>query len=186
MNWLVELLDRLLSWLPRPVLIDPTEGGIKVGNGKLKPLEGGKRYWYIPLLHDVKTFPVVEQTSDLPAQTLMTANKKPLAVSGIVAYEIRDVETILTRAHDVDDIVRDIGRAAIAEVVTGQTLQGILDGARDGTTSHELTLKVRARLRRYGIQVLRAALNEACPCTVVRIVGEGHQTLVPHPSPEET
>ncbi len=185
MNWLSALIDSLFAWLPRPELLDPNEGGILVSNGKIKELKGGRRYWYTPLLQDIKTFPVREQTADLPAQTLMTANKKPLTVSGIVAYEIRDVLTALTRAHDIDDIVMDIGRGAIAEVLTGQSLQYLLDGQRDGSTSHALTLKLRARLRRYGVQVLRVSLNEVCPCTVVRMVGESSQLLVPHPDPEE-
>jgi len=148
MNWLVELFDRMLAWLPRPTLLDPSEGGLKISHGKLRVLEGGKRYWYVPLFQDIKTFPVVEQTADLPAQTLMSANKKPLLVSGIVVYEVTDVLTVLTRAHDVDDIVADVGRATIAEVLTGQPFQTLLDGQRDGSTARALAVTLRRRLKR--------------------------------------
>lgn len=180
MNWLVDLIDRLLAWVPRPTLLDPNEAGLRISHKKRRLLEGGRLYWYVPLLQEIKTFPVVEQTADLPPQTLMTANKKALTVSGILAYEVRDIETLLTKTHDIDDIVLDIGRAAIAEVIMGVTLQHLVDELQDGTLAHALTLKTRARLRRYGIHVLRAALNEACPCSVVRLVGSSKAAPLPY------
>lgn len=171
MSWLADCLNAMLAWLPRPTLLDPNEEGLRISPGRRRLLKGGRLYWYVPLLQEIKTFPVVEQTADLPPQVVMSSNKKPLVVSGILAYEVRDVETVLTRTHDIDDIVLDVGRTAVAEVVVGQSLQSLLDGLRDGAVTHALTLKARARMRRYGIHVLRASLNEVCPCSVVRVVG---------------
>ncbi len=114
----------------------------------------------------------------------MSSNRKAVVVSGILVYEVKDVVRVLTSVHDVDDVALDVGRAVIAEVITGEPLNGLLDGLRDQTLTKILTKKVRAKLKRYGIHVIRASLNEIAPCTVVRMVGETSQTVAPLPDPD--
>jgi hypothetical protein len=171
MNWLVELLDRMLAWLPRPYLIEPTEEGLRASHGRLKHLDSGRLYWYIPLFQDIKVFPVVEQTADVPPIAVSMLDDMCLEVSGVVTYKVSDVTAVLTVADDVDEIVVDVARTVLLETFVGKKIQRCVNDLRNGSTLEQMSVVLRDLVKRYGIHVIRFSVNELAPCSVIRVVG---------------
>jgi regulator of protease activity HflC (stomatin/prohibitin superfamily) len=129
------------------------------------------------LFQDVQTFPTAQQTLDLAPQALVTASGRPVVVSGILLYRLKDVETILVNTYEPDEITADVGRSAIADVVTGHELTELVAMQRSGELARLLSARCKSKLRRFGILVSRCSLNELAPCSVVRLVGPGAAVL---------
>jgi len=90
----------------------------------------------------------------------MTRDGKEVVAGGVVVYKINDiVQAIGKQNWSPEDTAGDIAQAAIVEVVSKWTLQGLLENI-SGEVEEELTAKCRKQLRQYGIYVNRAALTD--------------------------
>lgn len=182
LDWLAKLIDSALAVVPRVVKIKRTHGAVIFTGSRAKAWRPGLHlYW--PIISEYLELPVVRQTNNLPTQVVLAAGSKPLAVSGVVVYEITDIMAALSQSFEVDDTINDIGLAAIMEVLAGEKLSELCEKLKDGRLSHELTLRARRRLRRYGVRVQAVSLTDFTTCTVVKHLGEG--LVAPLPAPQE-
>jgi regulator of protease activity HflC (stomatin/prohibitin superfamily) len=163
MSWLVELFDRLLSIIPRLILIRAYECGIKFKRGgrvvELKP--GLHMHW--PLFSEVSRYPTARTTMNLPMQTLQTC-VGPYVVSAAVVYEMKDPVKAYTENYDIDDTISDIALLAVAEVVSSEETDDLTRIAK------RLTHLTRRRLKTFGVRVERCSLTDMAPCRVIRNV----------------
>lgn len=181
-TWIGALARVIGAAFPRWDVCEPTCEGVKFRGSffrrgvrvvKIKP----GIYWYWPPTSRVQVIPVVKQTLNLPVQSLETLDGKPLAVSVTIVYEISDVEKALTKIHDHDQTVRDVGQAsAVDRVVTRRWTEFRSDFA-DGKIESELLEHSKSLLRKYGVRVLEAYLTDSTKHTPVRVFGQAE--LIP-------
>ena len=91
MEWLKDLIDRLLSIFPRVVILTPYEAGIRFTLGKYYRQIGAGWYVYWPLIQRVEWMEIQTQVMDLRSQSVRTKDGKSTVVSGAIQYSIKDI-----------------------------------------------------------------------------------------------
>ncbi len=183
-DWLNTLIQAILSFIPRPIIVRATHGGVKWQFGyKVKELKPGW-HWYWPLTTDVVVFVTARQTLHLPTQALITKDLKEVVVGGIVVYRIPDVLRAAAKVNwDVDTTIHDITQVAIVEVITHWNYVDLCNEI-SGKVKQHLTEVCRKELRQFGVYVQRAALTDFTTCRSYNVLGTGR--TLPIPEEEKT
>jgi regulator of protease activity HflC (stomatin/prohibitin superfamily) len=172
--WLGQVIEAILSFVPRLILVRATHQGVKWKYGKkaIRMDPGLHIYW--PLVSDYELIVTARQTLNLPTQSLMTKDKKQVVVGSVIVYRVKDaVEAIGERNWDVDSTLRDITQAAVVEVVASSTLDDLLAGIADGHSDliKTLTETVRKELRQFGCYIHQAKFSDFSTSKVFNIMG---------------
>jgi regulator of protease activity HflC (stomatin/prohibitin superfamily) len=158
--WLSQIVEALLQFIPRRVIIRATEGGVKWSLWRepkeMKP--GVRIYW--PLITDIEVIVAARQTINTPTQSLMTEDGQTVVAGGVIIYHINDVVQAIGKQNwSPEATAGDIAQAALVEVISGHTLDYILENI-SGKIEKELTDRCRKQLRQFGVYVGRAALAD--------------------------
>lgn len=170
-----QILESILSVVPRLVIIRATHQGLKWRYGKHAIAVDPGLSFYWPLVTDMEQYVVARQTLNLPTQVLMTRDKKQVVVGAFIVYKISDiVQAIGERNWHVDATVADITQAAIVEEIMGRDLDDLLAGISGGKNSElnkALTANCKGELRQFGVGVGRAGLTDFSTCRVHKVLG---------------
>lgn len=172
-----QVLEAILSILPRLTIVRATHNAVKWRRGKksIAVPPGLTIYW--PLITDIDWLVVARQTLNLPSQVLMTKDKHQVVAGAFIVYSIKDIiQAIGERNWDVDSTISDITQAAVVEVITSMTLDDILtgiSGGKDSDFNQTLTKTCAIQLRQFGVHVMRAGLTDFSTCRVYKLIGEG-------------
>ena len=170
-SWLSDIFNGILQFIPRPVIVRATHGGVCwVFGSKIKELKPGWR-WVWPLIMDWDIIPVARQTTTLNNQGLITKDKQKVQVSGIVVFSINDIiQAIGQRNYDADTTIDDIASAAIAKVVTNWNFNDLLNELTK-KVEKELTETCQRQLRQVGVRVHRCCFTDFSDCRIHKIMG---------------
>jgi len=170
-SWLSDLFNAVLSFIPRPVVIRATHGGVCWRFGyKVIEMKPGWRWWW-PLISDIEIIPVARQTNNIPSQALVTKDKKQVVAGAMLIFSIKDImQAIGQRNWDVGTTVNDIAAAAVVKVITKWTLDDLITNITDAV-EEELTAVCQKQLRQFGVYVHRCCLTDFAPCRIYKIMG---------------
>ena len=170
-SFLNDIVQAILKFIPRPVIVRLTHGGIKWRFGRYaKEMKPGL-WWCWPLTTDWELIVVARQTHHLPTQSLVTKDGKQVAVGALVVFSVRDVLRAIGKQNwDVDTCVNDISMAAIVGEITHWDYSYLQDNI-SGVVAHELTQACRKQLRQFGVYVHRVRLTEFAPTKTLKILG---------------
>lgn len=179
MTWLAEFLYWIARWFPHLFIVRATHSAVKFKRGKHVVTCGpGLHFWW-PLVTQVILLPTVRQTANLPTQVILIGSGQPLVVSGVVVYEVRNVEKALGRSWDVDDTIEDLALTGILETLAGQPLEDLVTDLRSGGLSQTLTLALRKQLRPFGVYVQHAGLTDFSIARAVHLTGGTEGAPIP-------
>lgn len=167
LGWLGDLIQALLKFFPRLVLIRETHRGVKFrrdGNATL--MRPGLRVWW-PLIADVEIVAVARQSIDLPTQTLTTRDGHAVAASAVVVYRIADAVKAYTTSWDFDSTIRDVARVAFRDYLIGHDLDTLLENVSQG--DKVLVKTLREALTPYGVRVLQVGITDLAVTKVVSL-----------------
>jgi regulator of protease activity HflC (stomatin/prohibitin superfamily) len=122
MQWLVNLIEKLFSFIPRLWFVEPDEGGIRITLGKHIDVCDPGWYIYWPLIQGVRKTVVVCQLADLKNQSIRTKDNCNIIMSGGVQYIVVDVSKVLLKVHDYDKGIQIKALDTIAEYTKNRTL----------------------------------------------------------------
>ncbi len=169
--WLGYIAEWLGNFIPRIKIVRSTHAGVRFKHGKdaqeMKP--GIHVYW--PIVTEIEVMPVARQTHNLPSQSLMTKDGKPVVVSGVVVYEIKDIVAAMSRNWDISDTINDITLIAMAEVITSHDLDFLRTNL--SVVQKKLTSVTRKKLKPFGVRVFRAALTDFSICRAINLINGG-------------
>jgi len=167
LGWLNDLIQALLKFLPRLVLIRETHRGVKfTRRGTACLMKPGLRWWW-PLISDVELVPVVRQSIDLPSQTLQTGDGVAVVASAIIVYEIRDAVKARATSWDFDQTISDVARVAFRDHLVSQSFEHLRTNPTLG--DQQLVKRLRAALRPYGVGVLEVGITDMVPTHVLAL-----------------
>lgn len=173
-GFLGQIIEAILSFVPRLVVIRATHRGVKWKRGKYPVAVGPGLAIYWPLVSELEQIPVARQTLNLPTQHLVTSDDVPVALGGFVVYTIEDIVLAIGEKNfDVDDTVSDLAQAALVEEVIGLSYSELLDGLSGGRESEvyeAMTQNLHEQLEEFGVAVERAGLTDFAKCRVFRIL----------------
>jgi len=170
LGWISEIVQWLGRFIPRLLIVRSTHGGVRFRHGKHAELISPGIVWYWPLLTEVAVIPVARQTLNLVTQSLLTKDAKQVAAGAVVVFAIGDPVAALSRNWDISDTISDVTMTAIAEVVTGKTLDDLLSNLT-GTVQADLTRVTRRKLKPYGVRVYRTAMTDFSLCSTINVNG---------------
>lgn len=181
-EWLGQIIEAILKFFPRVIIIRATHGGVKWLRGwKVKELKPGLHvYW--PLFSDVDTIVTARQTTAIPEQVLTTKDGRRVVVKALTVYRIPSVVAAIgERNWDVDTSVADIASAAVVHVIATHTYDEIMTGISDETLPRSLTKAVRKALRPFGVAISKCLLVDFAECQVYKLMNGsgGPQHAVP-------
>jgi regulator of protease activity HflC (stomatin/prohibitin superfamily) len=161
-----ELLAQFLDAFAFMVIIAEYEEAVVLRFGKYNRTLGPGLHVIWPLfveavLHDR----ISPRTYNLDAQSLLTADGKPVVVSAIVTARIQNIRRALLDVESVDDALRDAAVAEIATAVTRSELRQLVEPA----FCERLTDAVHKRAVKWGIEVMRCQLSDVAPVRSVRL-----------------
>ena len=149
MEWLTQFFEKLFSIVPRLWMVDPDEGGVRVTLGtRVKPLAPG---WYIcwPMIQTCEKIKVVTQVVDLRPQSVWTADKIEMVVSGCIKYRVATAKDAILGVYDYDANIKTLALGIIFDYVTGHTSEKL-----DITTLKAEILKgLRETSRGWGLKI---------------------------------
>lgn len=167
LGWFGDLIQALLKFFPRLVLIRETHRGVKFRrDGSADLLRPGLRIWW-PLIADVEIVAVARQSIDLPTQTLTTSDGHAVAASAVVVYKIRNAVTAYTTSWDFDSTIKDVARVAFRDYLIGQDLDSLLANVSQG--DKVLLKSLREALTPYGVGVLQVGITDLAVTRVVSL-----------------
>lgn len=171
-----EFVRLLLSWLPRPYLVNVTERGVLFRRGRPPILKAPGFRWHTPLFSTVERYSILKDASAFEPAVLPTKEGKPVAVGFVIVWHIDpcNVVTAATTTDDLDEMVGEIGESLLPPLVLGFSFDELLErvrGAR-GMTTVNASLKNDAQelLEPYGVTVDSARVNFLAPVRVLRLL----------------
>ena len=122
MEFLKELLDKILSIFPQIFIVTPYEAGVRFTFGKwVKPKSTG---WYLiwPLIQRFVWMEIQSQIIDLRSQSIRTIDGSELIVSGAVQYKIMDIKSAVINIQNVDQAIETLSLGTVVDFVSTKTL----------------------------------------------------------------
>lgn len=167
LGWIGEVARFVGSLFPRLLIVQSSHRAVKYVLGRtpvvLKP--GPHVYW--PLVTPVETCAVVRQVLNMPTQLLETEDCVPVAVGGVVEYEVADPLAFLAETENGYEAISAVATAAIRRAVTCRNYEDLNGSDLD----RSLCRMVSRDLRPYGVRVLRARLSDLAKVRPVHLTG---------------
>lgn len=174
-GWIGQLVEWLGRLIPRILIVRATHAGVKFVYGSRIKRIGPGIHTYWPVVTELSILPTARQTHNLVSQVMLTRDKQPVVLSGVVIYTITDVVKAVSKNWDISDTISDITMVAIMSVISSMTLDELISKIPED----ELTAATRMRLRRFGVKVNKCTLTDFSMCRVIRLVGDGGGTTLP-------
>lgn len=172
LGWLGRLIEWFGQWIPRWIIVRSTHAGVKwVRGSKVVTIEPGIHFYW-PVTTEVLVYPTARQAANLRPQTLVTTDDRTILVSGLLVYEVRDIDKLIAQTFDPDDTVEEIALGVINGVCCKKSWQEIRDDHESGKLDREMLHRSRLALAPYGVYVLRATLTDLAPARVIKLAGD--------------
>jgi len=174
---IIELLNLLTGFIPRPMLIRPDEGGFRLfpklfsGGCYLTELLPGKWYWLIPWFMENEVCSTRTQVADTRAQSTWTNDGQNVTVGTSVRYYVSDPMKALLEVHNYDQSLQNIVLGIVCEYAGKHSLEQLK------TMSGELTAlllsEVRLASTGWGLKVQGVSITDIGNAKNVRLLVSG-------------
>lgn len=172
MNILSSILEWILKFLPIPVIVRNTHGGVIWWLGKYaREMKPG---WYVvwPLIADHEVVVAARQTLNLSTQALITKDSRQVVASAIIVYSITDImKAIGGKNYDVTQTVSDMALSSICSVVIRWEFAKLCEEL-DDKVRQQLTSKCRRELKEFGVEVEDCAITDFTTARTIRLMGD--------------
>ena len=170
MDWLKDLINRLLSVFPRVWICSPAEAGVRITFGKYVSTKGAGIYLFWPLVQRVIWMEIKTQVVDLRSQSVRTKCGNSVVVSGAIQYYITDVKRAILDVQDLDKSLTTLALGIILEFVKQRTLEECRDV---DVLKTEILKGIRDAAKGWGIKVERVFITDLDKTRNIRLLTNG-------------
>lgn len=167
MEWLRDLINRILSVFPRVLIINPYEAGIRITFGNKYKQIGPGLYVFWPMIQRMVYMEVQTQVADLRAQSVRTKDGKSTVVSGAIQYSIKDVEKAIINVQDVDKSLETLALGIILEFVKNRTLEECHDTE---LLKKEILRGIKEAAKGWGLRIERIYITDLDKARNIRLL----------------
>ena len=160
MNWLTNLINRILAIFPRIVIIAPDEAGVRCTPHLIRGIRitdlvpGWWFYW--PVFQQFVAIKVKTQVVDLRPQSVWTADGRELVISGSIKYRVDSAAKAILDVFDYDENICTLALGIIFDFVNGQTL----DELNTIQLRDEILKGLREASRGWGLKMEQVYLTD--------------------------
>lgn len=167
---LIQLLTEFAYLLRIVTVLHEYERGVVLRLGKFHRTLAPGWHWLIPLrVEEVLTEYVTPRTTNLPVQTLTTADNVQVSVAALVTWEVSDIRKLLLEAAEHQEAMLDTSLGVVATSVMAVRWADL----SSEEFARTLRSDVKKRARRYGIKVLDVQLTDLMRTRTVRLLTPG-------------
>lgn len=178
-----QMLNVVLRFIPRPVIVRATHKAVKFKWGRSHIINPGWRWWW-PITTEVDLVVVVSQPLKLAPQTLMTRDGKSVVVGGVALYRVKDLHAYAVANFDADEAMGEVAGSAIRDAVVSKTLEELQESDGRKAINKTLMTLAKAELERYGVVIEYFKLTDLSTCRVQNIVGASLAIPIPESEAE--
>ncbi len=163
------LIDLLLGFYEQVipfVVVAQYEDGVILRLGIFHRRAHAGLNFKIPFVEDVLTTENVTTTMDLTPQTLTTADHKPVVVTAIVKYRIKDVKLFLLEIYDSIDVINDVVQGNVRRVVSAIQANQI----NDTNIEKDVLTYSRRDISKYGVYIEKVTFRDAAKVKSLRLI----------------
>ncbi len=126
-------------------------------------------FWFkIPFIDEVSEHFIAVTTISLPAQSLSTVDDCSIVVEAMVKYNVDDIKKYVIDIYDATDAIKDITMSTIKKQIMVKTWRDI----KESDIDNEITKKIRAEVKKYGIYVHEVTLTSIDKIRSYRLINE--------------
>jgi regulator of protease activity HflC (stomatin/prohibitin superfamily) len=163
-------------------IVPEYENGIVLRYGKYNrtltgsngPFDNGLHFRWPLQIEECLTASVITTTLEVASQSLTTLDQKPVVVSAVVKYRIKDVKLFLLEISDQYSAIEDITMAKIKQVIADRTWMEITSDV-----DKKVTELVRESVEKYGIYIepKGIVLKDIQCCRTIRLIQDTSPAL---------
>lgn len=163
----LEFLGDVLPWK----IVNMYDEAVLLRFGKTYKVLKPGFHWKIPFVDNPMVVTVVTSTLSIPVQSVITNDQKEVAVKAVVKYSIKDVVAYSENIYDAKDAISDLTQGFIAEVVNSKSWEECRDTKK---LSQNITTRVRAGVKKYGIDVEAVTITDFVKTPSFRMFGDSN------------
>lgn len=167
--WIGQIFDWFGKFIPRWIIINRTEGGVKYVRGRDVRVMAPGIHWYWPAITEVDTYPTARQADRLQTQTMCTTDDKTIIVGGLLVYQVEEIGKLLPMTFEPAVAIKDIALSAIHDVCCAMDWPTLKLEQRKGTLDTKLKNAAQKMLSEYGVRVVKLMLTDLAPCRVLKL-----------------
>jgi regulator of protease activity HflC (stomatin/prohibitin superfamily) len=167
--WIGQIFEWFGKFIPRWVIINRTEGGVKYVRGREVKVLAPGIHWYWPAITEIDTYPTARQADRLQTQTMSTTDDITIIVGGLLVYKVEDVGKLLPTTFEPSIAIKDIALTAVHDVCCEMDWATLKLEQRKGTLNTKLKNAAQKELADYGVKVIKLMLTDLAKCRVLKL-----------------
>lgn len=176
MDWLKDIINRLLSVFPRVWLCAPNEAGVRITFGKFVSTKSAGWYIYWPLVQSIVWMDIKTQVVDLKNQSIRTKCGASIVVSGALQYKIVDVKKAILDVQDLDKSLATLALGIIFDFFHKQTLVECMD---IDALKTEVLRGLRDAASGWGLKIEKIYITDLDKARNIRLLTDWNSTTTP-------
>jgi len=173
MNWILDLLDRITSFIPRLYYVQPDEAGVRVTCGNIVKVICPGLWLFLPVVQTITIVVVTPQVVDLRGQSVIS-NGKDYIISGAIMYRIDNAEKAILAVQDFDRSLQVLSLGIIANYSKSHDLS---HPDAFELLQTEILKGVREAASGWGLKIMKVYLTDLGNVSNIRVIG--NTTVVP-------
>lgn len=176
-GWLGQFIEFLLSFVPRMVIVQWNERGVRYVRGR-EPTEllPGVR-WYWPWCTEIAKHHVNRCVLQVASLSLETADGIPVQVGMVVTYHITDVLLFEVQNFNADESLAEVAQGGLRDIVMEMEWSKLTSRApKDSRFEGMLARRMQDTLARFGVEVESARPTDQIKLGLA-VRGFGVQTI---------
>lgn len=166
-GWLSSLMESVGHLFPRFKHVQKNQTGVMFTRGSARPIGPGM-HWYWPVWSRPDVHSSVRQTITLETQTLTTSDGKSVCCRSQIVLRVVDPMAAFVDTSSVEEAVVDIATGGVKAVISKTSLQDLI--LRSRAVDAAISRRIRAELKVFGVEVIRAFLSDFSPAKVICLV----------------
>lgn len=167
---LIDFLISIIDHVNPFVIVKEYQEAVLLRNGKFKKVWTKGFHLKVPFIDEYIQQHTMITTLTLPAQSLVTLDGSNIVVKSVVKYRIADVKTFCLELFDNVDAVSDISQGLIKSNIMASNWDKCIDNDMDNL----LSKKIRAEVKKYGVEIIQVTLTDIAKIRTIRLINEGN------------
>lgn len=164
------VLDNIFYLLPIRI-VHEYEKGVLFKKGKaVRELQQGV-HWFIPWLWSIEIVPAAPEVQNLPTQSVMTKDRKTIAFSCNICYQVEDAVKMFTQIQQFDSAIEGFAMVHLAEMMSRHTV--LQYHKHREALEEEFAKTLSEKVAEWGAKIVWVGITDYTEVRAWRLFGDG-------------
>ena len=176
MAWLRDLLEKLLSFVPRIQILEPWQSGLRITCGRSIREIGPGIWFYWPLIQSTWWAYTAPQVVDLKNQSCRTLDGYDIIISGAIQYKVVNARKNFLNVHDADKSLTTLALGVLCEYFSQKTFKECCEISK---TKKELRKEISDAANGWGLKIDEVFVTDIGKTRNLRLLTDPLISLLP-------